>query len=248
MAAALPAPAMASRMVGSKADYFDSQRQRQPNTILANEYIAFKSSYQKLVDGAKYLQVPCVYGAGADYNQLFFWSPAFSPSEFLTETFHNAAIACYEEFRVRCVKVTLHAPTADTTGYHSDPSWKVPSWIYYPDNHYQLNPANEIGTYSDMLESGERIKPCGHNYDDNLVMRAVPQILSDMSSLIQVAGNVRDIQAPWMKTSAANLSGTFYMPYFVWRQRYSDAAGLTASYQVTMQAIIEFRNPRSSQL
>lgn len=245
-----PAPAVQQgRVIGATATYFDRIRQSKPATVLANEYIAFKTVYQKLgQDNAKLYQVPNAFGGGADYNQLHFYEPTFTPADFLSETFHQACIACYEEFRVRCVKVTLHSITADMMGLNSDPMWKVPSWIWYPDNHIGLVPEDEIGDYTDMLESGEKFQKCGMKIDDNLVMRAVPQLSLGVYMNQAGAMQFKDVPAPWQSTSAYNLGQVYRMPLFVWRKHYAANAGITAAYQITMSAIIEFRNPRDSQL
>lgn len=239
--------ALTSRAIGAKADYADGQRQSLPATVLANDYIAFKSVFQRKPDNAAFLQIP---GSTTDYNQLFFYTPSFTPGEFLTEAFHLAAIACYEEFRVRCVKVVLHAPYRAEVGLAgaADKSPQLHSWMWFPDSHLNLNPAVEIGTYADMLESGEKIVPLAKQANQTLTMRAVPQIL--FASGTNAAGVLvfRDVPSPWLTTSAANLSATNYMPYFIWRLPYINAIGTVADYQITMHAIIEFRNPRDSQL
>lgn len=99
-----------------------------------------------------------------------------------------------------------------------------------------------------MLESGEKLVPLAKQANVTLTMRAVPQMLFSSGANAAGFGVYRDVPAPWLTTSAANLSMQMYMPYFVWRQPYSAAPGIAADYQVTMQAIIEFRNPRDSQL
>lgn len=227
-----------SRLLGSHASYSDSRRESIP-PVLANNYLACKSSFQRLwTNGAKLLQVP---NTQLDYNQLFAWGPAFNPSEFLTETFHQAMIACYEEFRVRCVKVTLHSMHDASTNTH-----KCPVWIWYPENHTNLVPTEEIGNYTDMLESGERFRKIGNSIDDTLTMRAIPQTI--IASGDGTSGVYKDVPSPWQATSAANLNMSYYMPYFVWRMAYESAEGISANYQITFSAIIEFRSPRDSQL
>lgn len=239
----MPVVPVGTRALGSKADYFDSRRQCVPKTTLANDYLALKTSFQRTFGASKVLGVD---NSPTDYNQLYFWEPTFTPAEFLTETFHTACQVCYSEFRVRCVKVVLHPLSDNTQGYPNALLHPCKSWIWYPENHYQLVPQTEIGSYTDMLEAGERITPCGKTVDDVLTMRAVPQTLyfgSDATSSIY-----KDIQSPWQATSAANYSMQYRMPFFVWRMAYSAEQGFTNRYQVTFQAIVEFRNPRANQL
>lgn len=240
--------ALTGRCIGAKADYVDPQRQSLPATVLANDYIAFKSVFQRKPGNANFLQVT---GSNTDYNQMFFYTPSFTPAEFLSENFHLAAIACYEEFRVRCVKVVLHAPYRAEVGVAGavDHAKQLHSFMWFPDSHLNLDPAQELGSYTDMLESGEKFIPLATNSSTTLTMRAVPQILFASGTNAAGVALFRDVPAPWLATSAANLSATYYMPYFLWRQPYvSGVAETVASYQVTMHAIIEFRNPRDDQL
>lgn len=244
---AVPAAPAVSRALSSTAAYFDSVRQRHPATVLANEYIAFKSTFQRVEDEkTPILSIP---STTTDYNQLHFWEPHFTPRQFLGESFHVSCIAAYEEFRIRCVKVTLFAMNDDMVGTTNDQLWPVHSWIWYPGQHHNLVPADELGTYSDMLESGERVVPVGKRLTDNLVMRAVPQATVSWYQASTGQSPVIDVPANWMATNAANLDATLRMPYFVWRQRYTPGApAVGAQYQVTMSAIVEFRNPKDSAL
>lgn len=243
MAAANPAPQM-GRVIGSTATYSDGLRMRKPMSTLANEYIAFKTSFQR--QGGADEKTLTIDGSTVDTIELGFYEPSFTAAEFLNEPFHQACIACYQEFRIRCVKVTLHSLLDPVlTGLAAAPH-KCKSWIWYPDNHIGINPATEIGNYTDMLESGEKIVPCGYRMSDNLTMRAVPQTLYGVSMNEAGAQLFKDIPHPWETTSAFNLSKTMRMPFFVWRKNFGVAP--TAQYAVTFSAIVEFRNPRDNQL
>lgn len=247
-AASSASAAMAvSRVIGSNADYHDPHRESLPRSVLANEYIAFKSVYQKL-DGASTFAVK-IDSNTTDYNQLTWWSPSFTPRSFMTETFHAACIACYEEFRIRCVKVTLHSMYEQEIGLVDKQVPVLHSWLWYPKNHADLDPAAEIGTYTDLLESGESFRPLGRHRHDNLTFRCVPQMLVNAGPGNPAGGGVfKDVPAAWLPTNAANLDATLYMPYILWRPPYTSAPAFVCSYMVTMSAIIEFRNPRDSQL
>lgn len=249
--------AAATRQIGAKASYFDAHRQSLPACPLANDYLAFKSVIQYKPGNVAFYGVP---GSIVDYNELAWYEPVFTPADFLDETFHQAAIACYEEFRIRAVKIVMHAPYNEKVGFpatlpgvgvQNAASLPVPvlhSWIWYPETHVNLNPADELGSYTDMLESGEKIVPCGYRTSDTLTMRAVPQILWASGTNANGVAVFRDVPAPWLVTSAANLTIQYHMPFFVWRKPFSASQDAVANYQITMSAVIEFRNPRDSQL
>lgn len=240
-----------TRVIGMRADYWDSHRQSIPRTVLANSYIAFKSVFQQAdfnsVDSKGQITITT---SNIDYNQLLFWSPAFTVAQCTNETFHTACWNAYEEFRIRCMKVTLHSMEERGFSVGGTVTRPLHSWFWYPENHSNLNPGNELGNYTDMIESGERVYPAGKHYSDTLTMRFVPQCLVNVGPADPVgAGVFKDIQAPWLPTNAANRAATYYAPYFIWRKPYLDAVPFDiCKYTPVFSCIVEFRNPKDDQL
>lgn len=231
-----------SAQIGSHAHYTDRRRFRHPR--LANNYAACSQTIRyNAGGGAGLLQIP---GSSTDADQIYAWTPTFSPDLFLGESLPTALFAAYNEFRVRSVKISFNPVNHQPVGLPSDQVARMGAFIWLPREHSGLNVAQEIGTtFTQMCESGERFFKVARNGHSRFQFTYVPQVITDIWS--NAATQHIDTPMPWVNTSVANKSAVWFSPYFVWHLPYTGSIATAAQYQINVTAVFEFRDVKGDQ-
>lgn len=225
---------------------------------VANEYVAFRIVMPSPGFGEYYDVNYDLLSA----NNLQIKALNYSLSSLVNIASHFPAVpamfANFNEFRIRSMKLQLlpftldsvgqsngHHPTNGVNEDYRKPS--VPCYIWYPSQHYNLNPAQEFSTYTELMESGERFTKCTMDQDKSITVSWVPQVVD---SSPQAGLQPPDIQMPWVETSQWTIDNVVtYGPQLVWKKpmwvQQGDAGTRVACrYQAVLHYVIEFRDSK----
>lgn len=250
-----------SSAIGQGARWFNYRRQEIPRLI--DEYCATRITLT-FEDESKENQPGVLQISSSDLNanamqwwnigsidggQIFDISPARLGITQNGTNFQSRLFQTFGEFRVRCMKITL-VPL--NIGPHVNAA-RLESFVLYPSNPvsrsdgtpYDPSSVVEYPKYSDVLDADDYMQHAASANDRVIQVGFVPQVRAEVFEP-QLPNSWSVVPMPWCNTSTISQAYGLLAPWIGWRKPYAPNPVVVATYQIVLQAIVEFRNPDNS--